>query len=119
MEKTKLTKREVINAMLGNEVVSANEDWVAYLTNEITLLDKKSASKSVNKEKIVNDNLRNELVDFMSAYEKVSIADITNGFEALSGATSQRVSGLLSPMVKEGKVTRIKEGKNTFYSVNA
>ena len=117
MEKTKLTKREVINAMLGNEVVSANEDWVAYLTNEITLLDKKSASKSINKEKVENDNLRAELITFMSAYERVSITDITSNFAPLGGATSQRVSGLISPMVKSGSVERVKEGKNTYYKV--
>ena len=38
-----MTKREVITAMLNDSAISANADYVAYLENEIKLLDKKAA----------------------------------------------------------------------------
>ena len=44
MEK-KITKREIINAMLNEEFVQANELYVSYLKHEIELLDNKAKSK--------------------------------------------------------------------------
>ena len=38
-----MTKREVITAMLADAAISGNADYVAYLENEIKLLDKKNA----------------------------------------------------------------------------
>lgn len=38
-----MTKREVITAMLADANVNGNADYVAYLENEIKLLDKKAA----------------------------------------------------------------------------
>lgn len=42
----KITKREVINAMLADVNVKANATYVAYLENELTLLDKKESNKN-------------------------------------------------------------------------
>ena len=112
-----MTKIEVLNAMATVAEVSENKDFMAYIQNELVLLDKKNAHKSVNKDKVANDNLRVELLDFIGNMGTVQISDITDGFEALNGATSQRVSGLLSPMVKSGQIVRTKNGKNTFYTL--
>ena len=38
----KITKREVIGMMMKEEVVKANPTYVAYLKNELALLDKKA-----------------------------------------------------------------------------
>ena len=40
----KMTKREVINEMLADATISANELWAGYLRHEIELLDKKSSA---------------------------------------------------------------------------
>ena len=41
----KITKREVIGMMMNEEVVKANPTYVAYLENELALLDKKAQNK--------------------------------------------------------------------------
>ena len=41
----KITKREVINAMLNEVFVQENANYKAYLENELALLEKKSSKK--------------------------------------------------------------------------
>ena len=48
----KVTKREVINSMLANEVIASNEMYVAYLQNELKLLDKKAEKKGKSAEEL-------------------------------------------------------------------
>ena len=52
MANKKMTKREVINAMLAVESISANADFKGYLENELALLDKKASNKKATKTQV-------------------------------------------------------------------
>lgn len=60
MEK-KMTKREVINKMLGDEYISGIADYKTYLTHELKLLDKKKSSAKTDTEE--NENIAKIAVD--------------------------------------------------------
>jgi len=69
----KLTKRQVIEKMLNEEVVVANVDYTNYLQNELRILDNKknanSAKAKANAEE--NANLANTLVEILKAQDKL------------------------------------------------
>lgn len=117
MEK-KMTKREVINAMLANEVVSANEVWVGYLTNELALLDKKSANKKPSKTQVANESIKDLIEDVLSASDKaLTVTEIlaSGVFEPLT--SPQKISALLKQMVEAGKVVKTVEKKVSRFTV--
>ena len=68
----KLTKRQVIEKMLKEEIVVANVDYVNYLQNELRLLDNKKAANSAKAKANAqeNVNLTNALVEILKAQDK-------------------------------------------------
>ena len=117
MEK-KMTKREVINAMLANEVVSANEVWVGYLTNELALLDKKSANKKPSKTQVANEGIKDLIEDVLSTSDKaLTVTEIlaSGVFEPLT--SPQKISALLKQMIEAGKVVKTVEKKVSRFTV--
>ena len=52
----KITKREVIGMMMKEEVVKANPTYVAYLENELALLDKKAQNKKATSQSPLKKN---------------------------------------------------------------
>jgi len=113
-----MTKRDVINAMLNDVNVNGNADYVAYLENELSLLDKKAASakKSAAKKKAAGDALKDTILNALTA-DPTPIATIADTV----GASKAKVTARLTSLVKDGKATKsvIKVDKKpvTVYSV--
>ena len=99
MEK-KITKRKVINAMLNEEVVKANEVYVNYLNHEIELLDKKSASHKPTKNQEANVVIKNAIADVLANTESgMSATDIAKAVDI----SVQKATALLKQMVEIDK----------------
>ncbi len=74
----KITKREVINALLKEEVILTNEDYKNYLENELRILDNKKNS-SVSKTATENVELANTLYEILKDNDKLmTISEILN-----------------------------------------
>lgn len=71
MEK-KLTKRNVIENLLKEDVVIANQTYVDYLTNELRILDNKKAANSAKTKANAEENakLANTLVETLANVDK-------------------------------------------------
>ena len=71
MEK-KLTKRNVIENLLKEEIVIANQTYVDYLTNELRILDNKKAANSAKTKANAEENakLANTLVETLANVDK-------------------------------------------------
>lgn len=112
MEK-KMTKREVINAMLANEVVKSNKVWVDYLTNELALLDKKSANKKPSKTQVANEGIKDTIVKVLTESGKALTVTEILGSGAFEPLTSpQKISALLKQLIEvDNKVVKIIEKK--------
>ena len=113
MEK-KMTKREVINAMLQEEVVKGNEVYVNYLNHEIELLDKKSSSHKPTKNQVANEALKDSIKAFIGeAEEPVTATDVAKGLDI----TVQKVSALVKQMVDSGVVVKTIDKRKAYLTL--
>lgn len=69
----KLTKRQVIEKMLKEEIVVANVDYTNYLQNELRILDNKKNANSARAKANAEENAKiaNTLVEILKAQDKL------------------------------------------------
>ena len=111
MAEKKITKREVIEMMLADEVISSNEVYTKYLENELELLIKKSENKKATKNQLENESLMTVIVDVMSGMVPATATEVLNAVKRLDAdkyvtLTNQRVSALLKKLVENGTVEK-------------
>ena len=111
MAEKKITKREVIEMMLADEVISSNEVYTKYLENELELLIKKSENKKATKNQLENESLMTVIVDVMSGMVPATATEVLNAVKRLDAdkyatLTNQRVSALLKKLVENDIVEK-------------
>lgn len=111
----KTTKRDVINAMMADEYISANEFYMAYLAHEIELLDKKSESKKPTARQKENEALMEILVEVVSVTPG-TVSEIIASDARLTGMTTQRVAPLLNKLADEGKILKTADKRKNIFS---
>lgn len=115
MEK-KITKREVINTMLADEAIVSNEVYVNYLNHELELLDKKSSNRKPTKTQEANVTLKADIKAVLKGVEGGMVAtDIVKALEA--DVTVQKVSALLTQMVKSNEVVKTVDKRKSVFSL--
>ena len=112
----KITKREVINAMLADEVIKANETYVAYLTNELALLDKKASNKKATKTQEQNVGIKSTILEVLSTMSG-TVTEIQSASTELSELSNQKVSALLRQLVESGEVVKTTDKKKSVFAL--
>ena len=113
----KITKREVIGMMMNEEVVKANPTYVAYLENELALLDKKAQNKKATKTQEQNKGINATILKVLATIGSGTVTDIQNGNEELSTLSNQKVSALVRQLVESGEVVRTTDKKKSIFSL--
>ena len=113
----KVTKKEVINAMLANEVISANSTWVAYLENELALIEKKAANKKSTKTQEENKGIKSVILDTRASVGSGTITDIQNANSDLAKLSNQKVSALVRQLMETGEVVKTTDKKKSIFSL--
>ena len=113
----KITKREVIGMMMNEEVVKANPTYVAYLENELALLDKKAQNKKATKTQEQNVGIKATILEVLATIGSGTITDIQNGNEELSALSNQKVSALVRQLVERGDVVKTTDKKKSIFSL--
>ena len=113
----KITKREVIKMMMNEEVVKANATYVAYLENELALLDKKAQNKKVTKTQEQNKGIKATILKVLATIGSGTVTDIQNGNEELSTLSNQKVSALVRQLVESGDVVKTTDKKKSIFSL--
>lgn len=113
----KITKREVIGMMLNEEVVKANSTYVAYLENELALLNKKASNKKATKTQEENVGIKATILEVLATIGSGTVTDIQNGNAELSALSNQKVSALVRQLVESGKVVKTVEKKKSIFSL--
>ena len=113
----KITKREVINMMMNEEVVKANPTYVAYLENELALLDKKAQNKKATKTQEQNVGIKATILKVLATIGSGTVTDIQNGNEELSTLSNQKVSALVRQLVESGDVVKTTDKKKSIFSL--
>ena len=113
----KITKREVIGMMMNEEVVKANPTYVAYLENELALLDKKAQNKKATKTQEQNVGIKATILKVLATIGSGTVTDIQNGNEELSALSNQKVSALIRQLVESGDVVKTTDKKKSIFSL--
>ena len=113
----KITKREVIGIMMNEEVVKANPTYVAYLENELALLDKKAQNKKATKTQEQNVGIKATILEVLATIGSGTVTDIQNGNEELSALSNQKVSALVRQLVESGEVVKTTDKKKSIFSL--
>lgn len=116
----KITKREVINAMLKDSAICGNEIYVAYLKNELALLDKKATNKKATKTQEENVGIKAVIMATLEQIGSGTVTAIQSANAELKTLSNQKVSALLRQLIAEGTVDKKTEKKSTiFFLVSA
>lgn len=116
----KVTKRERFAELLAIPEVAKNQDLVDFINHEVDLLTRKNASgeKKLTANQLENENLKEIIVNSLSAETGMTITEMIKTIPELAEFTNQKVSALTTALVKDGKVERRVEKRVTkFYKV--
>ena len=114
----KITKREVINTMLNDEVIKANEMYVGYLTHELELLDNKAKKKTDSPNAKENETIKEVILEVLAKIGKGTVTEIQMADEriGLDKYRNQRISSVLKKMCEDDKtVVRVTENRKAIF----
>jgi hypothetical protein len=114
-----MTKREMF-AEIRNAVID-NAEMVAFIDHEIELLNRKSTSpKKPTKTQMENDAFKAVIVDYLTEVDAPkTIKELQAEVAELDGLTNQRITHMLTDLVKAGKLTKEYVKKTPYYSIAA
>ena len=119
MAEKKITKREVLTAMLEVEGIASNEMFTEFIKHELELLEKKTANRKSAKTDEANVKLANLVFDTLT--EKgvgLTASEVIKANAEFTGMSTPKMTALLKILMDEGRVVRIEEGKKvTFKAV--
>jgi len=112
-----MTKREMFTEI--RNIVADNEEMVAFIDHEIELLDRKSnSSRKPTKTQIENDGFKAEIVAYLTEVDTPkTIKELQAEIPSISGLTNQRITHMLTDLVKAGTLTKEYVKKTPYYSV--
>ena len=113
----KITKKEVINAMLADVAINGNATYVAYLENELALIEEKAANKKSTKTQEENKGIKSVILNTLASIGSGTITDIQNANSDLAKLSNQKVSALVRQLVETGEVVKTTDKKKSIFSL--
>ena len=112
-----MTKREMFTEI--RNIVADNEEMVAFIDHEIELLERKSNSpKKPTKTQVENDGFKAEIVAYLTEVDTPkTIKELQAEIPSIGGLTNQRITHMLTDLVKAGTLTKEYVKKTPYYSV--
>lgn len=112
-----MTKKEMF-AEIRN-IVADNEEMVAFIDHEIELLERKSNSpKKPTKTQVENDAFKAEIVAYLTEVDAPkTIKELQAEIPSISGLTNQRITHMLTDLVKSETLAKEYVKKTPYYSV--
>lgn len=114
----KLTKREVINAMLVDEHISTNAIFVEYLEHEIELLNRKSINRKPTERQVENVRLMEVIKEVLKKVDNpVTVTELQKLNAELEPLANQKISALLKKLVDNGEASKIMDKKKATFII--
>ena len=112
-----MTKKEMFAEI--RKIVVDNEEMVAFIDREIELLNRKSNSpKKPTKVQIENDGFKAEIVAHLTEVDAPkTIKELQAEIPSIGGLTNQRITHMLTDLVKAETLTKEYVKKTPYYSV--
>lgn len=114
-----MTKKEMF--MEIRNAVITNEEMVAFIDHEIELLNRKSnGSRKPTARQIENEQLKTEIITYLTQADTMkSIKELQAEIPSLTGITNQRITHMLSALVKENKLAKEYVKRTPFFYIPA
>ena len=111
MAEKKITKKMVVEMMLADERIVANEVFKTYLENELELLKKKSENRKATKNQEANVEIKADILEVMAHMNPSTATEVMNAVKSVdtekyATLTNQRVSALLRQLIEDNKVIK-------------
>lgn len=120
----RLTKRDHFNTLLTIPEVANNPDLVAFIENEISLLDKKSNSSGDKKptaRQVENAGLKEAILNYLRVGNTATISGLMKNVPELAeieNLTNQRTSAIVRQMLEVDKtVERFVEKRVAYFKI--
>ena len=112
-----MTKKEMFTEI--RNIVADNAEMVAFIDHEIELLDRKSNSpKKPTKTQVENDAYKAEIVAYLTeADAPKTIKELQAEIVSLNGLTNQRITHMLTDLVKAETLTKEYVRKTPYYAI--
>lgn len=131
MEK-KITKREVINELLKEDLIQDTPMYKNYLEHELELLDRKNASSKNGKSSKENETIGKMLLEEMAKLESTgkaqyTITELMKSSEIIQdyvcengkALSNSKITAIFKAMLESANspIVNVKDKKNSFYSL--
>ena len=131
MEK-KITKREVINELLKEDLIQSTPMYKNYLEHELELLDRKNASSKGSKSSEENKTIGKMLLEEMAKFENtgktqytitelMKSSDIIQNYVCENGKvlSNSKITAIFKSMLESDNspIVNVKDKKNSYYSL--
>ena len=116
-----MTKREMFTAIANVAEVAANQEMVDFLNHEIELLNRKSSSsRKPTKNQLENESYKALILDHLAFVDAPkSIKELQTEIPEISELTNQRITHMLTDLVKSEKLTKEYVKKTPYYTIAA
>lgn len=113
----KMTKKDIVNMMLADEAIKANQIYVDFLAHELELLNKKATTKKSTKDSEANETIKVKILDVLATMDSGTVSDIQKKDADLSALSNQKVSSMLKSLVEDGQVEKTTDKKKSKFSL--
>jgi hypothetical protein len=118
----KMTQRDYFNAIIamakGEPTKVPAEDIVAFVNERISALDKKSANRKPTKTQTENEGVKAVILEVLGkADAPMTVTEVLKADERLSDFNTQKISALMTQLVKAGAVTKTNEKRVSRFAV--
>lgn len=121
---SKFTKRDHYTALItylkdtGENIGNVpNETAIAFYEHELELLLKKNASGSdkPTANQRANEEIKNEILDFMVDGVRYTMSEILKLVPSLEGATASKANAMLTQLKNAGSITRLEKKRKAYF----
>ena len=108
-----MTKKEMFEAI--KVAVADNAEMVEFLDKEIALVEKRNSRKSTALTKTQKENIeiKERILNVLAEFNGVSASAVAGALDI----SVAKASALLTQLVKEEKVERVKSGRNITFNI--
>lgn len=114
-----MTKKEMFTAIRA--IVADNEEMVAFIDHEIELLNRKASSvHKPTKVQIENSGFKAVIVEYLTSVDRaMTIKEMQTEIAELAPLSNQRITHLLTDLVKAETLVKDYVKKVPYYSIKA
>lgn len=117
----RVTKREYFGEVVKMAESLGRTDIIEFAQHEIELLDKKASSKVTTKTQKENEGIKEIIKNFLNETpnEMFTITQLQEKVEDLKDYSNQKISALVSQLVKANEIDKVVDKKKSYFKALA